>query len=104
MIYRFIGTETEIAGVCTLTRFGQSVDLDPELAAEAVEGGAPILPEALFSSVGFTAGELDRFAEIGSHFDAPAEFLAKKKAALLKMHEWRELGSAVEGVMEEQEG
>lgn len=100
MTYRFVGTETEIAGVCKLTRFGQSVDLDPKLAADAVEGGAAILPEAMFSSVGFTAGELERFAEIGSHFDAPADFLAKKRAALLKLHEWRE-GAAT--AAEEQE-
>ena len=104
MTFRFIGTELEIGGVGKFTRFGERVELDADLAADAVDGGAAILPDALFASVGFTPAELERYAEIGSHFDAPPEFLAKKKAALLKMHQWRELGAPVESVMEGQEG
>lgn len=80
MIYRFIGTNTVIEGEEVAVRlglFGQAVEL-PEDVARA----CPVLIAADFDGIGFTDDELARYAQPGSHADAPPEFLEKKQRAL----------------------
>ena len=79
--YRFLGQTSQI-GPIKLNQFGQQVELPDQLAEDAMSGGCALLPEAVFNQIGFTATELDRFATPGSHADAPAEFLDKKKQAI----------------------
>ena len=91
MKLRFIGTRLEVVGFNPLDQFGQAVTLPDPLGRELLEPvpgfgvdqrSAPLLTEAEFESIGFTPDELKAYADIGTHADAPAAFLAKKKAAL----------------------
>ncbi len=91
MIFRFIGYTCQIGDVAGLREFGEAVDLDAKLAAEIIghPRGAALLPEATFSTLGFTAEELAEYATPGSHADAPPTFLAKKSAALIALNDLR---------------
>ncbi len=80
--YRYIGGGSYI-GNTKLDQFGQSVELDEQMAVEAMEGGCALLPADQFAEFGFTPEELSIFKEPGSDWNAPAEFKAKKKAAVI---------------------
>ena len=101
MTYRFLGSASDIGESIRLSRFGQSVELPDELARVAVLGGCALLPESEFLSVGFTTRELESFGSVASHERAPAEFLDKKRRALVAAHEWREQLASGAPVVEE---
>lgn len=91
MKLRFIGVKLEITGYPVLETFGQSITLPDALAREMLapvpgsgleQRSAPLLTEVEFEGIGFTPDDLKAYADIGTHADAPAAFLTKKKAAL----------------------
>jgi len=82
MQYVFVGTESFI-GAIKLHRFGQVVELPAELAGGAQIGGCPIVSKPAFDSVRFTAEDLQRYTDVGSHAGATPEFLEKKHRAIL---------------------
>ena len=90
MTYRFVGSNSDIGDSIRLIRFGQSVELSDEQARNAVLGGCALVPDEAFTEIGFTNAELTSFASVGSHERAPADFLDRKKRALLAAHELRE--------------
>ena len=83
--YRFVGTDSEITGYPRLQRFGQRIELPDDFNVSSGHG-IPLLPEKVFESVGFTVEELQRFADPGSHAEAPQEFLDKKLKAIGLLH------------------
>lgn len=95
MKLRFLGSECSIGDYPRLESFGQTIELDEALAADAIRGGAALLPDAQFDALGFTDSELSDYGISASHQFAPAEFLAKKRAGLIAIHEIRENGFPV---------
>jgi hypothetical protein len=101
MKYRHIGTETAIGEMPKLQAFGEAIDLPEKLAAELIAPpgnpgkGVPLLPEAEFAKLGFTAQELEQYRWPASHATAPAEFLKKKTAALIALDALRNKPAAV---------
>jgi hypothetical protein len=89
MTFRFVGNASDIGEGIRLTNFGQAVELSDELAREAALGGCALVPDAEFQAIGFTDKELVAYASAGSHERAPADFLEKKKSALIAAHELR---------------
>ena len=87
----FLGAYSEVLGAgIKLTRFGQRVELPPDLADETkVAGGLPCIPAEQFDAIGFTAEELQKYWPAASHENAPPEFLAKKTQALQILHKLR---------------
>ncbi len=87
----FLGAYSEVLGAgIKLTRFGQRVELPPELAEQTSHPrGLPCIPAADFDALGFTPEELRKFGPAASHEHATAEFLAKKSAALEILHSIR---------------
>jgi len=71
-------------------RFGQSVELTELQAANAILGGCPLVDDETFLPIGFAREDVERYASSGSHGRAPAEFIVKKRAALLAAHALRE--------------
>lgn len=84
MTYRFLGFDSDV-GEHALRLFGQRVEMDDDLATEAVAGGCALLPEADFAACGFTASELAAHQNIGTHAEASQEFRDKKHRALLML-------------------
>jgi len=91
MTFVFLGALSEVLGAgIKLTRFGQRIELPPELADETKRhGGLPCIPAEQFDALGFTEAELKQFGVADSHAQAPAEFLAKKRQALEILHAHR---------------
>jgi len=89
MQYRFIGAESEV-GPHLLKRLGQEIELQPDVAADAMVK-CPLLPDADFAEIGFTADELKAFASPGAQMSAPPEFHEKLKLARMR---WLELKEA----------
>jgi hypothetical protein len=90
MTFRFLGSESLIGDSIKLNRWGQSVDLSEPQAVNAILGGCPLVEDETFCQIGFAKEDLKRFASSGSHGRAPAEFLEKKKDALLAAQALRE--------------
>lgn len=92
MIYRFLGNNLELTEpAVTMTQFGSSVDIpSAEIAENFIRVGAPLIPDATFSSIGFTKEELEKHASADTHDAADEQFKKKKKAALDALHELRE--------------
>ena len=103
-LMRFIGSSTSI-GIYSISVFGQLIELPSDLVRDAVLGGAAIIPDTLFSTVGFTDQELEQWPDHNGHasFDqnpmtgkqewtqnAPDSFMDKKKKALLLLHDYRQ--------------
>jgi hypothetical protein len=86
MTFRFIGTECQIGDLPKLDRFGQSIDLDPGLAADAIRGGAAILPEGEFD---FSAQECASYAMPASHSEVPQGIKDRLLAHRVKLHDLR---------------
>jgi hypothetical protein len=80
----FLGAYSEVLGAgIKLTRFGQRVDLPPEIAEDTKHPrGLPCIPAESFDTLGFTVDELRKFGVADTHDRAPAEFLGKKATAL----------------------
>ena len=90
MTFRFLGSESLVGDSIRLNRFGQSVELTELQAANAILGGCALVDDETFGQIGFAREDVERFASSGSHGRAPAEFLEKKKDALLAAHALRE--------------
>lgn len=84
MTYRFLGTDSEVAGV-HLIRFGQKVETEDHQAALK----AICIPDADFTEIGFTESELQDYATPAAQVAAPASFHEKKRQALLILHKLR---------------
>lgn len=76
--YRFVGAMSAVGNV-ELKRFGQTIELTKEEAANAILGGCAIIPESEFQSLGFHPQEVGITA--GQQIGKPSEFRAKKAAA-----------------------
>lgn len=87
--YFNIGSETEIGGYPKLNRLGQPVELPEAIYRDAVHGGALLLTEAEFQSLGFTEEELEKYPTGGLQRFAPEPVLAKIKAGGLIVHKIR---------------
>jgi hypothetical protein len=109
----FLGAHSEVLGAgIKLTRFGQRVDLPPDLAEQTkMHGGLPCIPVEQFDAIfdpkdPQTALWLKKYAVASSHdrqemrpngfitIKAVPEFLEKKKQALTVLHEIREAWAA----------
>ena len=90
MTFRFLGAESLIGDSIRLNRFGQAVELTEPEAANAILGGCPLVNDEAFCQIGFAKEDVEKFASSGSHGRAPAEFIVKKRAALLAAHALRE--------------
>ena len=90
MTFRFLGSESLVGDSIRLNRFGQSVELTESQAANAILGGCPLVDDETFCQIGFAREDVERFASSGSHGRAPAEFIVKKRSALLAAHALRE--------------
>ena len=90
MTFRFLGAESLLGDSIRLNRFGQSVELTEPQAANAILGGCPLVDDETFCQIGFAREDVERFASSGSHGRAPAEFIVKKRSALLAAHALRE--------------
>ena len=90
MTFRFLGSESLVGDSIRLNRFGQSVELTESQAANAILGGCPLVDDETFGQIGFAREDVERLVSSGSHGRAPAEFLEKKKDALLAAHALRE--------------
>jgi hypothetical protein len=88
----FLGALSEVLGAgIKLTRFGQRVELLPDLADETKRaGGLPCIPAVEFDAIGFTPEQLRKFGPTATHENAPAEFQTKKQQALAILHAIRE--------------
>ena len=97
--YRFLGTMMEIPDLSMLVqRFGEKVELDKDVAENAVLIGAQMIPEDQFSALGFTDKELEENASSAAHDSAPDEFKKKKFKALTALHDFRQTVRAEKGV------
>ena len=82
--WRFLGSNSSIEGVASLTEFGQQIELSPDMAAAALR--ICCIPDAQFSEIGFTDEELAVYKWPASHDTAVPAFLQKKRAALAVLH------------------
>ncbi len=86
MTFVFVGAYSEVLGAgIKLTRFGERVELSPEMAEATMHPrGLPCIPAEAFDAIkpGFTAEELRKYGPAATHENAPAEFLSKKRQAL----------------------
>jgi hypothetical protein len=89
--YVFLGGVSEVLGAgIKLTRFGQRIELPPEIAEETKkQGGIPAIPAEQFDALGFTPQELEKYGPAAAMANAPPEFWAKKRKALEILHEIR---------------
>lgn len=76
-----------------LTKFGERIELSPELAEScAQEGGLICIPAEDFDAI-FNGPDdvalLKKYASVQTHASAPPEFLEKKQSALARLHEIR---------------
>ena len=96
--YVFLGGVSEVLGAgIKLTRFGERVELPPDLAAETkLHGGLPCIPAVEFDALGFAAEDLKRYGPAAAHVNATEAFLAKKIKALEILHAIRETPVAYE--------
>lgn len=89
--FRFVGAET-IIGNTKLDRFGMRVNLDEKFAKIAVAGGAALLSEENFNSIGFDDQDLkvwaDPFIDLASYTPVDnkeakslANFIEKRRKA-----------------------
>lgn len=100
MKLRFIGSSSNVGDIA-LRRFGQAFELAEDVAEDVLAARrCPVLPETVFQKIGFTEEELRIYSNPGTHADAPAAFLEKKKRALQALYDPR----AEEGAQPPEEG
>lgn len=92
MTFVFLGGVSEVIGAgIKLTRFGQRVELPPEIAEETKHPrGLPCIPAADFDAIGFSDAELKQWGVAATHENAPPEFIEKKRTALAILNDIRE--------------
>ncbi len=80
MRFKFIASESHI-GEVRLCTYGQTVDLDAEMAHTCILGRVGLLPVDQFDSIGFTEDELERHADYAQHRHENIDpvFAAKKQ-------------------------
>jgi len=91
--FYFLGAHSAISGhgyAHTLTKFGQSVELTDEQAANHAFHGATLVPASEFEAVGFTAEELEMNSDLLAHDDtADEEFVEKRATAFAAANAYR---------------
>jgi len=87
MRYRFVGIEAEISGVARMDRYGQEVELEDGMEAEAA--AALLLPEEQFLEI-FEAVDVEPYQMVACHDDAPAEFQSAKHQASIAVAEFKQ--------------
>lgn len=90
MIYRFVGTFADLGDNRMLNRFGDSVELTDEEAANAISQRVAIIPDATFQQLSFTPAELQNYGYPEASVPDDHPFHAKRKKAWLAVHELRE--------------
>lgn len=77
-MFRFVGTLLRV-GERTYYRFGDCVDIPDGQVDTAVymRGGATVVTEEQFQSIGFTDAELQKFRTPASQFQAGSDFVSK---------------------------
>lgn len=86
--YRFVGTSANIFDYGgELSRFGQTVELEPAIAEHFIAHGVALLPSEIFDSIGFTDLELRTYFHVNVHGGADDAFLAKRNAAWAHVHD-----------------
>ncbi len=88
MKVRFVGSTADLGDGRTLDQFGQAIEMHAEEFTELLPR-LPIIPDHEFQDCGFTPAELEQYPAIALQVDAPAEFVAKRKAAWDALHELR---------------
>lgn len=77
---KFCGLETHIANI-VLNQFGMTVDMDPQLAHDALLGQVGLLPEAEWAKCGITDEEIEAHPDYNSHRnEAPDSDFNRKKS------------------------
>lgn len=89
MIYNFLGTSAQIAGVADLKTLGQKVELSETLYRDVILGGCSLLAAEEFAALEFTADELKRYGDAYGRDNAPAEFFDKLRAGWARVAEIR---------------
>lgn len=83
-LFRYLGNAVSyIGGDIVLQRFGQPIELDEQLAFDAMAGGCALIPDEQFQEIGFSNQELELYAEPGSDWAAPESFKQKRKEAVI---------------------
>jgi hypothetical protein len=91
MTFRFVGSSCELGNGMALSTFGAPVELlQTDAERFVVEHRAALIPDALFAKTGFTKEELAAWPSVQLHFSAPPEFIAKRDAAWMAAHDYRE--------------
>ena len=84
------GDHSSRIGSLTLTKFGQTVELDKQLATDAILGGCPLLTPDEVKKIGLSPADFQKYPTPGSHVSAPPEFLSKRSAAWTLISEIRQ--------------
>lgn len=87
--YVFCGSQSVIGNVVEMKRFGQRVDLDDQIAQEAIAGGCPLLVAEEFDAIGFSDEELKKYGDVHARASAPSEFVEKARLAWVRISEIR---------------
>jgi hypothetical protein len=90
MLYRFVGAVADLGDSRTLTRFGQSIELKDSEVADLVRQKVPLITDAAFSEIGFTALELQEFSVPDTPVPSTSTFHMKRHKAWLAAHDLRE--------------
>src|ERR1017187_2289217 len=73
--YRFVGVNCSASGIGGFTQIGQSVQLTDAQAAMLLAARCALVPDATFSTLGFTTNELAVWGN--NTISAPGSFLTK---------------------------
>ena len=92
MTLMFLGSDALIphANPSRLKNFGAKLDLPEEFLDTALAQNAPVIPADSPEAKAFTDEELKAYSTTALHSRAPQDFLDKKHAALVALHDFRE--------------
>ena len=90
MTYRFVGSYCEFGDGTVLEKFGDTVDLGEAEADALISQNAALITDDAVTALEFAASDLDTYNAVALHQNAPAEFIKKRNAAWLALHEHRE--------------
>lgn len=99
--FYFAGSSvSDMMGVVSWRRFGQSAELTADQARDLTLGGSAIVPEAAWQQIGWEPADA-KYAEFGAHQHAPESWQEKRRAALAAGEKFREemAAPAEEGAM-----
>jgi hypothetical protein len=91
MTFIYFGALSQVLGHPELVKLGQKIELTEELGRELAGSTKPlpIVPESLFSSVGFTPEDLTKYPAPADAYRAPTEFKMKRDLLQSKFEDWR---------------